>query len=219
MRATAYHREVIDWLRSHGATQVDLRDQGRTGHPRIHYTWQGVHRQVLVSRTPSDSKAAMLKIQDLRRELGIVPDSKPPAAEPEVAPYPEGEKIVSQTAEVVKMTKTSTKTTISVPWSEVAPLIERLRSSLGCSQDEAMKMVGYTGTAVASWSRQGTAPTRVKYALIGALADLGIRQEATVVKQFDHAELTDLFGCVAGFAVPEDRRRSLVAKLAAELAR
>lgn len=73
MKPAPHHREVMDWLRGHGATRVRLANGGR--HPRLEFQFRGREHRVPVAGSPSDVNSAHAKIRELRHALGdpVVP--------------------------------------------------------------------------------------------------------------------------------------------------
>lgn len=64
------HREVIQAIRdvaTNAGAHVTIVQQGK--HPRAVLHYQGRHRFIVISRTPSDRKAAQISAQDARRAL------------------------------------------------------------------------------------------------------------------------------------------------------
>jgi hypothetical protein len=70
-----YHRRVVDWLRSVGATEVRIEPGGR--HLKIALNWHGAPKrtEISMSSLPWEPKAAA-KIRDLRDMLGMIAHEK-----------------------------------------------------------------------------------------------------------------------------------------------
>ena len=113
-----------------------------------------------------------------------------------------------------------TKSTATVPWSEVEPLFNRIRTALDCPAREVLHTIGYdSGSSVAKWTRDGKCPLRVKYALLGMAAELQVqRHQPKAVTIFSHQELADIFGLTLGLILPGTTLHALQTKLAKALA-
>jgi len=62
-----HHRRIIDYLKSHGAENVEFSDKRR--HARIWYTWNGVRSYCTTSSTPSDHRSTANAIASIRRKM------------------------------------------------------------------------------------------------------------------------------------------------------
>lgn len=137
--------------------------------------------------------------------------------------------------------------TQKVPLAEVAPLLESAVKATNSSSREVLLTIGYTSAALFDWRKAAQAPLRAKYALLGLLSTLGVsapqpakvervveRVEVPVeklveklvevpvevqVSPFSFDETTALFGALTGFPAGPDMRRTLIGKLATEIAR
>jgi hypothetical protein len=67
---TAYRRQILGFLDRIGASDVAVTG-GRHGHPQLCFRFHGTDYRTGIANTPSDANAAMLKIYDLRRQLGL----------------------------------------------------------------------------------------------------------------------------------------------------
>lgn len=108
-----------------------------------------------------------------------------------------------------------------VPFSDVEPLLNLLKNSMGIEETELLRTVGYSSNiANQEWRKEQKVPLRAKYALLGLAAELKLKMEQKPIRQFTFKELTLLFAVLSGmeFSVDEGDRRALVAKIAAELA-
>lgn len=63
-----HHRRLIEYLEKHGAKEVKLIKKGRR-HPFIEFTYHGVPSRYYTSLSPSDRRATVKAISDLRRIL------------------------------------------------------------------------------------------------------------------------------------------------------
>lgn len=63
--------------------------------------------------------------------------------------------------------------TDTAPWPEVEPLLAQARQALNVtSNKEVLNYIGYASSNVAGWQQKGVVALRLKYALLGLLADL-----------------------------------------------
>lgn len=109
-----------------------------------------------------------------------------------------------------------------VPLAEFEPYFNQLRTALDASQDEAGRHMGYGGGSMFSTWREEGVPIVALNAIRWCLLDLKQEVIAPVrptPRQFTFDELTDLFDAVRDRPLPEDARRAIIKKLAAELAR
>ena len=112
-----------------------------------------------------------------------------------------------------------TKSTATVPWSEVEPLFSQIRTSLDCPAGEVLRTIGYdSSSSVAKWTKDGRCPLRVKYALLGMAAELQVQQHQPKTITFSHQELADIFGLTLGLILPGASLHALQAKLSKALA-
>ncbi len=122
-----------------------------------------------------------------------------------------------QLSEVVSKRVQSRKERI-VPWTEFEPFLNQLRQALDCSNDDAMRTIGYGGsTIVAGWKRAGV-PIRALNAIRYVLHDLKIPLEEKrpeVVKQFSY---DDLLIILSALAKEREQNRGLIAAVAKEIA-
>lgn len=72
-----HHRTITDFLRDHGASDVRLIPGGK--HPKVAFEFRGKRIERAVAASPSDHRATMNAVADLKRFLG----------EPDVASLPE----------------------------------------------------------------------------------------------------------------------------------
>jgi hypothetical protein len=108
------------------------------------------------------------------------------------------------------------KTTKTVPVAEVEPLFNQVRTTLNCTDREILETIGYSRSAVHHWQDRTEVPTRVKYALLGLLAELKLKPpEKLAPPRFDFRELAQLFAAV--LATDNDQFNPLLAKLSREM--
>lgn len=67
-------RAALDYLRTLGVTDATVQ-HGK--HAHIRFTWKGENMMVTVGRSPGDPNAEMLKLNDIRRQLGIKRETYP----------------------------------------------------------------------------------------------------------------------------------------------
>lgn len=109
------------------------------------------------------------------------------------------------------------KITKSVPMAEIEPLFNQVRTALDCSDREILEMIGYTRSAGHHWNDSKGVPLRVKYALLGLLAELRMKPpEKVAPPRFDFDELSQLFAAVLGCEMTPTFR-ALLAKIAREM--
>lgn len=103
------------------------------------------------------------------------------------------------------------------PWSEFEPLFSQLRQATNSSNDEVMKLIGYSGaTMLSAWKKEGV-PTLAFFSAKYHLHDLKVETKREVIKQFTFDELTGLFAALNYWTLPEEARRGLIKKIAKEL--
>ena len=108
-----------------------------------------------------------------------------------------------------------TKVTASVPFSEIEPLLERAQRTSNASATEVLRCIGYnSSSAAANWRTRGTAPLKVKQALLGMLSEF---ETPLVHKQFTFDELTGLFAALQGWTIPPDVKQMLIKKIIKEM--
>lgn len=112
-----------------------------------------------------------------------------------------------------------------IPYPEIEPLLNLLKNSTGGSEGEVLKAIGYATNSASDWRRSGQAPLHAKYGLLGLAVEMKVEaamaSRQKIARQFNHDELTMMFCYLSGvnFIVDEEKRRQLVAKVAAEFAR
>lgn len=102
----------------------------------------------------------------------------------------------------------------SVPFSEVEPIINKALEVSKDSETYIMESIGYSNSPIAEWRNHNRVPVRAKYALEGFIAE---HSTPPKVPQFSFDELTALFAALSGWRVPEEVRKTLVRKIAAEM--
>jgi hypothetical protein len=109
----------------------------------------------------------------------------------------------------------TTHTTMNTSFEEVEPIFNQVRTSLDCTEGDVLLTIGYSKTGnMDRWRRGEAIPVRVKYALLGLLAELKMKpSERLAPPRFDFAELAQLFAAVLA-ANPSD---PLLAKIAREM--
>ena len=105
-----------------------------------------------------------------------------------------------------------------IAWSGIEPILNLVKNSSGGQEAEVLRTIGYSGNSANDWRRNGEAPLRAKYSLLGLAAELNLKVEQQKVKQFDTDELGLLLGLVIGLQIPEDRKQKLMKKISAEIA-
>jgi hypothetical protein len=124
--------------------------------------------------------------------------------------------------------KTPTTTVVArkhekIPYTEIEPLINLLKNTTGASESEVLQSIGYAGNSASDWRRDGKAPLRAKYGLLGFAAELKVeaamaaRPKAKSIFNID--ELTLMFAFLSGlnFVVDDEKRKKLAAKIAQEM--
>lgn len=114
------------------------------------------------------------------------------------------------------------KETATVPYSEVEPLLNQLRTATSSSTTQILRTIGYdSSSSAARWQEQNKAPLRVKYALIGMAAELRLKAEMppqpAAPKQFSSEDLIDLLIALQGRTLPPERQKALTLKVLGEL--
>lgn len=70
-----FHRDIMDWLRDHGATEINYVQTNN--HPRITFQHGGREWFYVVPGTPGDHyRAVKNSVTDIRRMLGLTPTIK-----------------------------------------------------------------------------------------------------------------------------------------------
>lgn len=110
------------------------------------------------------------------------------------------------------------KVTATVPWSEVEPLFNRLRTGTGATAGELLRSIGYDSTSsIVKWQKDSKCPLRVKYALLGMAAEISLPAATKQQIIWTHSELADLFGLTIGLQLPDGSLKHLQGKLATAL--
>lgn len=110
---------------------------------------------------------------------------------------------------------------VTVPFSELATLMGAACQALDCGVSHVLGTIGYASSSstYVKWEAAGEAPLRAKYALLGLLADLNIKAEQMMVRQFSDEELRLMLMLFAGGVVSPERRNEMIRRLAVELTR
>jgi hypothetical protein len=111
---------------------------------------------------------------------------------------------------------TSMRQHAKIAWTEIEPLFAQARQSTGSGDLEICQSLGYSGNVTLEWKRDGKAPLRAKYTLLGFLTELGVKAKtAKAPSRFTYEELSLIFAILNGIEVPN--RRKLARKVAAEM--
>jgi hypothetical protein len=126
---------------------------------------------------------------------------------------------IAEAATVIPMKQRTRATT---PWAEFEPYWNQLRSGLDTSENEACKAIGYTGSNIAFWKKEGV-PTVALYAIRWVLHER--RLDAPQPKRkgpspvvFTLDQLSTLFDMVRNRSIPDGERRAFVKLLAQAIA-
>lgn len=101
-----------------------------------------------------------------------------------------------------------------VPWDNFAPLLNQAIQATNSSQTQVMETTGYSDSVIAAWRKANEVPLCAKYTILGLLAELRIKVERPIGKEFSFDELTGLFAALQGWSLPDDTRRQLTKKIA-----
>jgi hypothetical protein len=67
-----YQRAVVGFLDRIGATAIRIEPPRGSGHPVLSFGWGGRQWRTRIGSSPSDPRAAIFRIRDLRHMLGLV---------------------------------------------------------------------------------------------------------------------------------------------------
>jgi hypothetical protein len=104
-----------------------------------------------------------------------------------------------------------------VPWHEIEPLLSQASQASDASRTAVLETIGWSDSVATAWRKAGEAPTKVKYGLIGLLADLRVPHKARAAHPFDTVEISYLMVALNQAQLPANIRRDLLRKLAKEM--
>lgn len=103
----------------------------------------------------------------------------------------------------------------TVPWEEFNALLHQAIQATNSNQTQVMQTAGYSDSVISAWRKANAAPLCAKYTILGLLAELRVKVEQRVVKQFSY---DDLLVLLSALAKDREQNRGLIATVAKEIA-